>query len=214
MQLSNLFALLPLATATVSAGVLPRDAAPGIYEIKVINGTDQPAVKIGDLYYGPLTEITARGSSLTKRDSNGGTGNWFPNHDDYNTCTNTWRNLLQNGGKLEGKTKYVVRNGVAELAGCNYNGKSLLLPPCLGEMYWPCARLAHVHMSVEANSCRRWSVGAASPDRRPVQRPHGFCLRRLEYGLGVFRTLPVDVLARHLWQAQLLLQFVELHEGG
>lgn len=53
MQLSNLFALLPLAATTVSAGVLPRDAAPGIYAIKVINGTDQPAVKIGDLYLGP-----------------------------------------------------------------------------------------------------------------------------------------------------------------
>lgn len=146
MQLSNLFALLPLAAATVSAGVLPRDTAPGIYEIKVVNGTDQPAVKIGDLYYGPVTEIIARGSSLNKRDSNGGTGNWFPNHDDYNACTNTWRNLLQNGGKVEGRTKYVIRNGVAELTGCNYNCKSLMPPP--GELYWPWARLANVHIDV------------------------------------------------------------------
>lgn len=205
MQLSNLFALLPLAAATVSAGVLPRDAAPGIYEIKVVNGTDQPAVKIGDLYYGPVTEIIARGSSLNKRDSNGGTGNWFPNHDDYNACTNTWRNLLQNGGKVEGRTKYVIRNGVAELTGCNYNRK-LLMPPresCTGRgPGWQMSTL----MPVEANSRRRWAVGAAPPDRRPVQRRDGFCLWRLEHGLGVFRAVPVDVLARYLWQAEHLLQ--------
>ncbi|KAK0746638.1 hypothetical protein B0T18DRAFT_489155 [Schizothecium vesticola] len=129
MQLSNLVALLPLAAATVTGGVLPRDAAPGIYAIKVVNGTDQPAVKVGDLYYGPVTEITARGSTLDKRDSNGGTGRSFPNHNDYNICTNTWRNLLQNGGQLEGKTKYVIRNGVAELVGCNYNGDQWAPPP-------------------------------------------------------------------------------------
>ncbi|KAK1749658.1 hypothetical protein QBC47DRAFT_407730 [Echria macrotheca] len=120
MQLSNLFGLLPLATA-VSGAVLPRDAPPGIYRITVINGTESAPVKIGDLYYGPEISGSIAARGLDKRDSTGATGRSFPNHDDYNSCTNTWRNLLQGGGKFEGKTKYVVRSGVAELVGCNYN---------------------------------------------------------------------------------------------
>jgi hypothetical protein len=165
MQLSNLFTLLPLTAATVSGGVLPRDAAPGIYAIKVVNGTDQPAVKVGDLYYGPVTEITARGSTLDKRDSNGGTGRWFPNHDDYNICTNTWRNLLQNGGKLEGKTKYVIRNGVAELAGCNYNSKSLLLPreSCTG--HGPCWHLSTCRPRLTAVAGGQWAPPPQTVDQ-------------------------------------------------
>ena len=87
MQLSNLLALLPLAATAVSGSAIPRDLGDGA----------EAYVKIGEIYRGPSSDIAARSVDLNKRDSNGGTGHSFPNHNDYNTCTNTWRNMLQNG---------------------------------------------------------------------------------------------------------------------
>ncbi|KAK1828996.1 hypothetical protein QBC39DRAFT_384526 [Podospora conica] len=127
----QLLTLLPLAATSVLGGVLPRDTPPGIYEIRTVNGTELAPVKIGDIYHGPIIEsLAARGSEgLSKRDSNGGTGRVFPNQGDYNACTNTWRAYLQGGGKVNGKTKHVVRNGIAEIVGCNYNNEQWAPPP-------------------------------------------------------------------------------------
>jgi hypothetical protein len=180
MQLSNLFVLLPLATA-VSGLALPKGTPPGIYQISVVNGTESAPVKIGDLYTGP-GPVVAR--SLDKRDTNGPTGRTLSNHADYNTCTNTWRNYIQGGGMVGPRSKVIVTNGVAELVGCNYHSESN--PVTISSTLVP--RLTR-------RSLCRYLLRATGRDRRPVQRRHGYRVRVLEDGLGVVQRVRLHVLA-------------------
>lgn len=141
MQLKALLVtLLPvLLGGGVSAFIVPTDIGDGAYsvtfddagtanitnlgEIDSGSGSGSDSTDNTDVVVGPADlPISAK---IRKRDSSGGGGgNLFPNHDEYNWCTNTMKNSLDSGKSVPGKSIYFVMRGSVFLALCNYKGSS------------------------------------------------------------------------------------------
>ncbi|KAK1828709.1 hypothetical protein QBC39DRAFT_312510 [Podospora conica] len=120
-----LVSLLPLT----SAFLVPANIPDGLY-LAPINGTSA-----SDLQRVDLDAIVASHHIETARRSGRAadrrqertkysitrTGNrMFPNHGDYNACTDSWRTFFANGGVVKGHFLFLCTQGEAVLAGCNY----------------------------------------------------------------------------------------------
>ena len=119
MKLLNLFAFLPLFTGFF----LPGGTPDGAYLISRNQDRSQNTTKIDVPSHSPTIEARRPSGPLTKRNSHGRTGRTFPDYDDYNFLTNTWRTYLQGGGIVPGLQVLVMGRVQARLAGCNYRSE-------------------------------------------------------------------------------------------
>lgn len=125
--------LLPLLPLT-SAFLIPASLPDGLY-LAPINGTsaaDIQRVDLDALVASHSHSATSRRSRVDRRDDRTKyemrrTNRMFPNHDDYNMCTEAWRTFFANGGVVKGHFLFLCTQGDAVIAGCNYRSESLLL---------------------------------------------------------------------------------------
>jgi len=71
-----------------------------------------------------LSAKFAAAAKLQRRDSYGSTGRLFPNHDDYNACTNDMKVWANNGGSIGPHNHGWIRHNQAILMLCNYSGNA------------------------------------------------------------------------------------------
>lgn len=132
-----LLSLLPLT----SAFLIPASLPDGLY-LAPINGTsaaDLERVDLDALVASHAESVTSR-RSVHRRDDRTSyeilrTNRMFPNHDDYNRCTEAWRTFFANGGVVKGHFLFLCTEGEAVIAGCNYRSEYcsfLLLLICRG----------------------------------------------------------------------------------
>lgn len=128
--LTLLLSLLPLT----SAFLIPASLPDGLY-LAPINGTsaaDIQRVDLDALVASHAESATSRrGSRVDRRQDRTKyvierTNRMFPNHDDYNQCTEAWRTFFANGGVVKGHFLFLCTQGEAVIAGCNYRSESLL----------------------------------------------------------------------------------------
>jgi hypothetical protein len=134
MQFKALIALIPLL-ATASAFFIPdeyqhdgfftvdfdADGKPTFTEHDLAALVGRSAVEQKRDATSPSAKFAAA-AKLERRDSWGSTGRLFPNHDDYNACTNEMKVWLNNGNTLPGHSKGWIRRNQAILMLCNYSG--------------------------------------------------------------------------------------------
>jgi len=120
--------LLPLT----SAFLVPTSLADGLY-LAPINGTSATDLQRVDLdalvaSHSTTTSTSRRGVDRRQEKTKyaiGRTDRMFPNHGDYNACTDSWRTFFANGGVVKGHFLFLCTYGEAVLAGCNYRSESL-----------------------------------------------------------------------------------------
>ena len=123
-----LLSLLPLT----SAFLVPTSLADGLY-LAPINGTSATDLQRVDLdalvaSHSTTTSTSRRGVDRRQEKTKyaiGRTDRMFPNHGDYNACTDSWRTFFANGGVVKGHFLFLCTYGEAVLAGCNYRSESL-----------------------------------------------------------------------------------------
>jgi hypothetical protein len=128
--LKTLFALIPLIAAVVGY-TLPEGTPDGFYSITFDANGNSNLTRLPDALVArsdgqtrtvvSSAKFAKRDSgNLAKRDTWGYTGRSFPNHNDYNACTDGWHNYYAGGGTVPPRTVYVLQVGQAILAVCNY----------------------------------------------------------------------------------------------
>ena len=124
MHLKAFASLLSLA-AVVAGYIVPADLADGLYLVPL--DSDNPTPQRIDLpnFRVPKTHVPrsakfTRHQQLQKRLEWAATGHTFPNHDDYNACTEGWKVFWANGNSVPGHFLFLCTVGEAVLAGCNY----------------------------------------------------------------------------------------------
>ncbi|KAK0735926.1 hypothetical protein B0T18DRAFT_474065 [Schizothecium vesticola] len=119
-----LLSLLPLS----SAFLIPASLPDGLY-LAPINGTSAADLQCVDLdalvaSHSHSAASTSRRAVDRRQEKTkyaiGRTDRMFPNHGDYNECTDSWRLFFANGGVVKGHFLFLCTYGEAVLAGCNY----------------------------------------------------------------------------------------------